>query len=342
VFARQSLAASLNIPHMGLTVAEEIGTRTLDLWQVDVFSDCPLSGNPAAVIFGGEDLADSTMQAVARETNLSETIFVLPTTGIHADYRARTFTTRREIAFAGHPTLAAAHAVFWRNAGTGAAGNHRNGAINESGRLRQECGAGIIHIERGKSQRLRVVLPPISVRATALSRREIGGMLGLPARHVVASAFPVVATGVPWLLAEVRSLEDLSLLQVDFARVSRVTRGIGAVGISVFTRACSEGVTARLRSFAPAEGIYEDPVCGSCHGATAAYLLTVCEKPALRPGERISMLMQQGHELQRPGLVEVEAESRPDGIRLWLGGDCVTVLRGDLLIQRPRTSLELD
>ncbi len=313
-------------------MAEVTGSRTLELWQVDVFTSCPLSGNPAAVIFGGEELADSTMQAVARETNLSETIFVLPTTGTQADYRARTFTTRREIPFAGHPTLAAAHAVFWRNAGKETAGTHRNDAINKSGRLRQECGAGIIHIERSKSQRLRVALPAISVRTTALSRQEIGEMLGLPARHVVSSAFPIVATGVPWLLAEVRSVGDLSLLDIDFARVSRVTRGIGAVGISVFTRACSEGVTARLRSFAPAEGIYEDPVCGSCHGATAAYLLTVLEEPTLGRGERISMLMQQGHELQRPGLVEVEAESQSDGIRLWLGGDCVTVLRGDLLI----------
>lgn len=297
-----------------------------ELWVVDVFADCPLTGNPAAVVFGGQDLSSDTMQAIARETNLSETVFVLPAASAAASYRARIFTTRREIGFAGHPTLAAAHAVAARNGE--AAGDGGSGMI-------QECGIGLVEIRRRRNpppERFLVRLPPASRTETTLQAADVGAMLGLAAERFAQPRFPVVATGVPWLLAEVRSIEDLASLAVDHLRVASVTRSVGAVGISVFARAGSDGVTARLRSFAPAEGIYEDPVCGSCHGATVAHLLALGTWPRPLPGAPRSIFMEQGHELSRPGLVEIVAEARGDEYVLHLGGECVTVLRGHLSI----------
>lgn len=79
---------------------------------VDAFTDRPLTGNPAAIVFDADDLEPFTMQAVAREMNLSETVFVLSADRTDADYRVRIFTPRSELPFAGHPTLAAAFAML--------------------------------------------------------------------------------------------------------------------------------------------------------------------------------------------------------------------------------------
>jgi PhzF family phenazine biosynthesis protein len=297
-----------------------------ELWVVDVFASRPLSGNPAAVVFGGGDLSADTMQAIAREANLSETVFVFAATSSAADYRARIFTTRREIDFAGHPTLAAAHAVACHDGTLAGA---------KKTRIVQECRIGLVAIELRANPppgRFLVRLPAATRSETGLRATELAPLLGLTVDRFAQTRFPVVATGVPWLLVQVRSVEDLARLDVDHLRVARITRSVGAVGLSVFARHADPGVVARLRSFAPAEGIYEDPVCGSCHGATVAYLLAEgdCARPP--PGGRISFFMQQGHELSRPGLVEVMAEARGDDCVLFLGGGCITVLKGRLSI----------
>src|SRR5690349_15436786 len=100
---------------------------------VDVFTDRPFAGNPLAVVFGADALAGDQMQALAREFNLSETVFVLPPTS-EATYRARIFTPDTELPFAGHPSVGAAVTSVRRG-------------LAAPGRLVQECGAGSLPIE---------------------------------------------------------------------------------------------------------------------------------------------------------------------------------------------------
>ena len=107
-----------------------------DFVQVDAFSSRPLFGNPAAVVFDADDIPTETMQKIAREMNLSETVFILHPTAPEVDYRARIFTPLSELFFAGHPTIAAAHAVLTRYPDNASATL-----------LRQECGIGIVPVE---------------------------------------------------------------------------------------------------------------------------------------------------------------------------------------------------
>jgi PhzF family phenazine biosynthesis protein len=292
----------------------------LEIWQVDAFAERPLTGNPAAIVFGGEALETETMQAIARETNLSETVFVLPPRESGADYRARIFTTRREIRFAGHATLAAAHAVIERTGGA-AAGS----------RIRQECGLGVVPVDverRPAGTVLFVALPNAEHRTTDVERRNVAAMLGCGLDALVGARFPVVATGVPWLLVEVASLAALGDLRPDFAAIAAATRAVEAVGVTVFSRETARpDALARLRSFAPAEGIYEDPVCGSCHGSVVAHLLARDPALAASPAGR-TFVLEQGHELHRPGLVEVVV--RGTDRALLLGGKSVTVMKGEI------------
>jgi len=106
--------------------------------QVDVFTRVPFRGNPVAVVLGADALGGEDMQRIAAWTNLSETTFVLPPSSASADYRLRIFTPRAELPFAGHPTIGSAHAVL------------EAGIVQpREGRLRQECGAGVIELMLG-------------------------------------------------------------------------------------------------------------------------------------------------------------------------------------------------
>src|SRR5882672_3757825 len=109
-----------------------------EFWQVDAFTAERFCGNPLAVVFDAGDIPAPTMQRIALEMNLSETVFVLPPEEAAADYRVRIFTPRSELPFAGHPTLGTAHAMVQR----GLQPKDRSGRV-----IRQQCGIGLVPIE---------------------------------------------------------------------------------------------------------------------------------------------------------------------------------------------------
>jgi PhzF family phenazine biosynthesis protein len=283
------------------------------LLQVDVFSDRALSGNAAAVVFGAGGRSDATLQAIARETNLSETVFILPPAK-GGDYLTRIFTIRREIPFAGHPSLAAAHAF-----------SHMGDFPVVPTELRQECGAGIISVSGGaSSSEWFVRLPRARIAPIPVPPAEVEQLFGLTGPAAVLGEVEIAATGVPWMMVEIADVGELAGVNPDFSRIAAVTRAHQAVGVTLWTRNPVPGVDARLRAFAPAEGIYEDPVCGSCAGALAAIMRREREIPAE------GLMFEQGVELGRTGMITVRQEL--DG-GLALGGKCTTVLTGQFQLE---------
>src|SRR5262244_1946530 len=120
---------------------------TLAFQQVDVFTAVPFKGNPVAVVLDGDGMSSAQMQSIAAWTNLSETTFVCAPTDQRADYRLRIFTPRRELPFAGHPTIGSAHAAL------------RHGLKpQKASRLVKECGKGLVDI-RVDDERLLLALP---------------------------------------------------------------------------------------------------------------------------------------------------------------------------------------
>jgi PhzF family phenazine biosynthesis protein len=136
----------------------------------------------------------------------------------------------------------------------------------------------------------------------------------------------VAIAGVPWAMIELTHPSLLASLQLDHRRIADATRRNRAVGITVFARTPGSAAIARMRSFAPAEGIYEDPVCGSCAGSLASLLRR--DDPAL--AALPEFLFEQGLEIGRTGCVRVIAR---DGGTLAVGGGAVTVMRGQLAIE---------
>lgn len=273
--------------------------------QVDVFTDVALKGNPVAVILDAEGLSADQMQAIANWTNLSETTFVTPATEQGADYAVRIFTPKSELPFAGHPTLGTAHAVI--EAGLATARN---------GRIVQQCAVGLVEIslaDTGLTFRLPRYsyedAPQPDILARALGE---GAIKGTP---------QIVNVGPRWVIAELASLETLERLAPDLSALADYDRAHATTGLTVYAEKPDGGIA--VRSFAPADGIAEDPVCGSGNGAVAAYRLKAGQVSA---GSQYTA--SQGRQVGRDGYVRV----RIDGDAIHVGGDCVTVVEGTFFL----------
>jgi len=280
--------------------------RARRLTTVDVFTRVPLRGNPVAVVLDADGLDDAAMQRIAAWTNLSETTFVLPPTAAGASYRLRIFTPRSELAFAGHPTIGSAHAVL-------AAGlvEPRDGVLH------QECRAGVLPI-RIDGDRLMVRVPDPTVRPEAVADAEtLGAMVGAPIGGVPRA----VDCGPVWLVAEVPTEAALRQAAPDLPAVDRLSVTHGLPGVTLFAHSDDPETPIVVRSFAPASGIGEDPVCGSGNASVAAYLVAFGRPPA-------RYRASQGREVGRDGRVDVEigASGRP----IEIGGAAVTVVDGQL------------
>ena len=270
--------------------------------QVDVFTAVPYKGNPVAVVLDGEGLSDVEMQAFANWTNLSETTFVLPPSDPAADYRVRIFTPKAELPFAGHPTLGTAHAVI--EAGMAKA---------RDGKLVQQSAVGLVDL---------------TVSAEGLSFRMPHYIIKDPAGGVEATAWiggvalkgraKAIDVGPVWLIVELAEIAALETLRHDPARLVAYYEQYGLTGATLFA---TQGDRVVVRSFAPGDGIPEDPVCGSGNGAVAAYRLA-----AGQIGDGSAYRASQGRQLGRDGWIEI----RIDGTDIHVGGQCVTCVQGEV------------
>jgi PhzF family phenazine biosynthesis protein len=285
-------------------------TRRLAFQQVDVFTAVPFKGNPVAVVLEGDGLSTAQMQAIAGWTNLSETTFVCLPGDPAADYRLRIFTPRAEIPFAGHPTIGSAHALL------------RHGRMpRRPGRLVQECGKGLVDL-RVDNDRLFLTLPaPTFQDPTAAERAQAAAALGLTAAEILDAA--IIDVGPVWFTVQLRDGAMVTKLEPDMAAIAALSRD-PVTGLNVFGLYGDGGpADLEVRSFAPAHGVPEDPVCGSGNGCVAA--LVQRAKLLARP----SYVSSQGRRMQRDGRVEVQFAA--DGA-ISLGGHAVTCIEGTLTV----------
>jgi len=302
--------------------------RRFRLLQVDVFTRVPLAGNPVAVVLDAERLATEEMQAIARETNLSETTFVLPPGAAGADYRVRIFTPRYEVPFAGHPTIGTVAALI---------ASEQLPRPATPTRVRQECGVGIVDItvtpEAGGLS-ISIAMPPPAWRTARVGREQCARMLGCTPAGLAPLPVEVVSTGLPWLVVALDGLRTARALRPDFALLAEVAAREEATGVTVLcVEAEDPACRLHLRSFAPGAGVPEDPVCGSGNGAVAAY---VARHGLLGAGE-LAYVAEQGAEVARPGRVSVRGRRDERGDwHLEVGGAAVVVVDGWLTLAEPR------
>ena len=294
-------------------------TRRFAILQVDVFTETPLAGNPLAVVPAAEGLSDGEMQSIARETNLSETTFVLPASDPAADYRVRIFTPRSELPFAGHPTVGTAHALL-------ATGAIQRGEARFT--LHQQTLAGVqpIEVRREDGRADYLMTQPTPKFTPAPPAAELAAALRIEPGCVVATPL-TVSVGVAWHVVPLRDLATVRDLVPDMQALAELEAKTG-IAATVFCReAEAPECEVRVRSFAPGSGIPEDPVCGSGNGCVGAFLAETGLVHA-----PLAYIAEQGSEVGRPGRVSVQVDASADGWQVRVGGQAVVVREGELLL----------
>ncbi len=293
--------------------------------QVDAFTTVPLGGNPCAIVLDADDLDTDTMQAIAREMNLSETSFVLRSD--IADVRARYFTPAEEIPLAGHPTIATIHAL----AETG-----HIALTDDRTTISLELQVGPIPIDiiskNGTLDRV-IMTQKQPAFLDKLPHEAVSAAFGLSAVDFEDRVpIQVVSTGTPQLMIAVRSKESLKRVRVDHQELGQLRVETGFFSTHLF---CTEGVTDRgttfARHFAGPPDVFEDPFTGSATGGMAAFLWRygLIDDP--------SFVAEQGHWMHRPGSADVEVAGPRDNIEsVRVGGPAVTILRGELCLDGKR------
>ncbi len=285
--------------------------------HLDVFAGRPGAGNPLAVVLDADGLDTDAMQRIAAWTNVIETTFVLPPTTPEASYRVRIFTPRRELAFAGHPSVGTAHAVL----AAGLASPRE--AADSTRQLVQECGAGLLPVRvegAGPTQALFVQAPATQV----LARRDgdDGALRALLGERLSGAGAALIDSGRRWWAAELVDEAAVRGWTPDFDGIAALASPDAAMGLAVFARCTGNGYGLVVRALMPFHGHYEDPASGAANAALAGYLHATGQSRDL--GDRY--VVSQGREVGRDARLVLLHE----GGRIQVGGATQTVVDGVL------------
>jgi trans-2,3-dihydro-3-hydroxyanthranilate isomerase len=268
----------------------------------DVFTDRPLAGNALAVFTDADGIDGATMQALARETNLSESAFVLRPTSTAADAAIRIFTPTMELPFAGHPTLGTAFVLAAHGRQEIITLETRRAVVTV--RLNREAGKA----DFGWMTQPLPRLEPYREAETLLSA------LGVPGSKLPVELYD---NGPHYVYVELDTPDEITALTPDLSRLA----ALGSTAFSVFAR---KGVTWKCRVFAPGEGIAEDPATGAAAGPLAAHL---ARHGRIAFGDEI--VIEQGAEIGRPSTLHARARGTRDRLdSVEVGGHAVLVGKG--------------
>jgi trans-2,3-dihydro-3-hydroxyanthranilate isomerase len=293
--------------------------NAITVYWVDAFCDRPFCGNPAVVVPQADGLSDAQMQHIAREVNCSETAFVLQPTLPEADFRLRWFTPTQEVSLCGHATIATLH------------------ALAQEGRFNLHPGVtGILYIET-RSGVLKVAVDYTKDRPwiwlslpechfepiTPDLTDQLVSLLDLPDTPLTT---PVLDSLNRDVLISIPHLDQLQRLSPFMTPLMHLGKKYQLRGFCVYTQETVEpDRDVHIRFFAPQSGITEDPVTGSVSGPLA---LLLRQSGKSKDPTRDLWRFEQGDCLNRPGRLLIEL----DGDTPKLGGQAVTVLRGELYL----------
>jgi PhzF family phenazine biosynthesis protein len=291
---------------------KEHSVTTLDYRILNVFArEGRLTGNPLCVFEDGTTLDDETMQALARQFNLSETTFVLPSD--KATARVRIFTPSYEMAFAGHPTLGTAHVVRSLKACGDA--------------LTLEMKAGVIPVN-AEGDRWTLVANPRRWREVAEPREELATMLGLSAADIAERPL-WVNTGKEQLVVPLASADAVRRAK-PVAAFSRLRSEDGQSMAYVFHDGGESSRTVEARFFFPSgPAIIEDPATGSACANLGGWFRV------MRPGAAVDRKVSQGEAIGRPSTLHLSVtapSAMNEGGRIFVGGNVVELGRGSVTL----------
>jgi trans-2,3-dihydro-3-hydroxyanthranilate isomerase len=287
------------------------------LYTLDVFTTKRFAGNPLAVVTDGDGLSAVKMQTIAREMNLSETVFIQKPTNNRALARLRIFTTTRELPLAGHPVIG----TWFLLAELGVVP-----ASEGSVHILQQTGAGILPVEftfhNGRVVRVTMTQKPASFKRARFTRAALAETLGLKPSDLAASLpLEFVNTGISNLMVPVSRRSVLPRIHMNMRGLAHL---ISTGGTMAYCFATSGHGRVFARGMVP-WGIIEDPATGSAGGSLGAYLV---QHGQLRASEGLTIT--QGVEMGRPSEIQVEIMAERGRLTPKVSGSAVRVFEGEI------------
>jgi trans-2,3-dihydro-3-hydroxyanthranilate isomerase len=286
----------------------------------DVFTDTRFKGNPLAVVLDGQGLSDPAMQVIAREFNLSETVFVLPPDDPRNAHRLRIFTPANELPFAGHPTVGATIVI---------ATTLRRPGDPATFVLEENVGPIPVRFDSATMTASFTVMGSPTIREGVASPDVLAAMLSLTPADLGPPAW-TASSGAAFLMVPLRSAEALARIRLDVVHVAACLTGADARGVYPFADLDGSGARRRVRArmFAPNMGISEDPATGSAATALVGSL-------ALSAGKDGSFALdiEQGVEMGRDSLIVTDTVVAGGQVStITVSGGAVIVADGMLLL----------
>lgn len=279
---------------------------------VDVFTTEALQGNALAVFTDASQIDEAIMQKIAREMNLAETTFVLPPENPDCAARVRIFTPKKEMTFAGHPTIGTSFVLL----DEGAIHNH------DSFCLEEKIGPVQIWVEHGERPMIWLRTPPIS-EGRIFDRSLCAQALGIETDDLLDVDPQLLNAGNPTLLVGLKNEAAVDRAWLDSQGMRILTDGEGEqFCVFVFSQT-SEGVYSRM--FAPEYGVPEDPATGSSTGPLAAFMI----KHGLLTGRsNTRFISEQGTKMGRRSLLHVRFAGNKQGEGIYVGGHVTAIAEG--------------
>jgi trans-2,3-dihydro-3-hydroxyanthranilate isomerase len=284
-------------------------------YTLDVFTTTRFQGNPLAVITDGDGLSADQMLAIAREMNLSETVFVQKPTDDRALARLRIFTTKEELKLAGHPVIG----TWFLLAELGVVPAQEGGV-----HVMQQTGAGTLPVEirfkDGRPQRVTMTQKEASFKASTIDKKKLTAALGLSAGDLDSNMQPeFVSTGIYNLMVPLKNRSALGKIRMNMVELARL---LGKTAALAYCFTVGSNHTVWARGMMPWE-LYEDAATGSAAGSLGAYLV---KHEKITAGHTLQVM--QGVEMGRPSQIEVEVSRAGKKLTPRVSGAAVKVFEG--------------
>lgn len=283
--------------------------KTVEYYLLDVFTDQPFAGNPLAVFLEADGLATSTMQALANELNLAETVFLGAAAGPN-HYPMRIFTPTRELPFAGHPTVGTARLLAELN------------LVNPAQEVVLQPPIGELMVSYKQGRATFTTAQRAKVMDSTIDHATAAKLLGLESHQVIGS--PVFSSfGLPFHLIELVDHEALVRISIDNALWESSVMTSSAEQVYLYVTEPSNNTTIQIssRMFCMHASICEDPATGSAAAALTGYLAS------LQP-DALQCTIHQGDEMGRPSVIHTAANGEIEPGFVTVGGNAVVVGQG--------------
>ncbi|HEY9675548.1 MAG TPA: PhzF family phenazine biosynthesis protein [Waterburya sp.] len=294
--------------------------KNLTFYIVDVFAVEKYSGNQLAVFTDAFTLSDEQMQRIAKEVNYSETTFLTSPTPHNGGYDVRIYTPKKELPFAGHPSLGTAYIIqkeIIQDAVETVKLNLQVGQIPVTWHTTDQ-GDEVLWMRQN---------PPMFYQT--LNATDLAPVLNLEPDEI-DSRFPIqeVSTGIPFIIVPLKTHKSIKRIKIDREKFFTLVEKTQAKEILVF---CPETYAPEndlsVRVFAEYLGIPEDPATGSANGCLAGYLVEY----AYFGEKSVDVRVEQGYEIGRPSLLLLKAQQKEDAIEVSVGGKVVMIARGEFV-----------